>query len=123
MRVLLVVDDEVYLLSLYKSIFEENGYDVYTATRDTEAFDMFYLHKPPVVIIDLNLGPNSLSGCEISKQMLTLRPETKIICVSGMMTMDFLGAEFKYGGFCAMVAKPVSAPELLAIVDEHYENP
>ena len=120
-KTILVVEDLAELRDIYKQTLENAGYKVLLASHDTDAFDLFFKHKPKVVIMDLNLGPNSLPGNEVCKQMIAIAPGAKVICASGNFEMFEPDYGFK-NGFCAVVSKPVTSAELLRVVGESFDE-
>lgn len=51
---ILLVDDDVFLLSMYSMKFEKNGFETKTATNVTDAFDILRSgYKPDILIMDL----------------------------------------------------------------------
>jgi len=119
MKSILIVEDEISLRMLFTDMLVE--YAVLQASNDKEAFDQFERHNPEVVLMDLNLGPNSLPGNEICRQFKKLSPATQVICVSGNFEMFEPNYGFK-NGFCAVIAKPVRAKELRRVVKEAFDE-
>jgi len=112
---ILIVEDQQPLLDLYKEILAD--YDVITARSDVEAFDKFFAKCPCLILMDLNLGPHSLTGDVICKQIMDLEPTTKVICISGNPEIS----EPEYGlknRFYGVLKKPVRPVELLTAVKE-----
>lgn len=62
-RKILLIDDEVKILSVVKSYLVKEGYEVITATEGREGLEKFYLEKPDMAVIDLMLP--DISGEEI----------------------------------------------------------
>ena len=52
---ILVVDDEVNLVSLLQEWLEEDGYEVYGAADGGEALRLFFQHRPSLSITDLRM--------------------------------------------------------------------
>jgi len=119
MKTVMVVEDLEDQRDIYKCILEKAGYKVLLASRDTETFDLFHEFRPKVVIMDLHLGPNSLPGNKICKQLVAIEPATKVVCMSGNFEMF----EPDYGfqnGFTACLAKPVDSADLLRVIGEAF---
>lgn len=119
METVMVVEDLEDQRDIYKCILEKAGYKVLLASCDTETFDLFHEHRPKVVIMDLNLGPNSLPGNKICKQLVAIEPATKVICVSGNFEMF----EPDYGfqnGFAGVLSKPARTADLLKVIGEAF---
>ena len=109
---ILIVDDQVPLLDLYKEILNPH-YEIITAQSDVEAFDQFFEHCPCLILMDYNLGPHSLTGDVICRQIMDLAPETKVICISADPP-EYDARNRFYG----VLTKPVGAVELLRTVEK-----
>ena len=112
---ILIVEDQAPLLDLYKQILGPS-YEIITAQSDVEAFDKFFEHCPCLILMDYNLGPHSLTGDVICRQIMDLEPETKVICMSGN-SPEYDARNRFYG----VLAKPVSAEKLLEVVEKALE--
>ena len=108
---ILIVEDQAPLLDLYKQILGSR-YEVITAQSDVEAFDKFFEHCPCLILMDYNLGPHSLTGDVICRQIMDLVPETKVICISA----DPPEWDAR-NRFYAVLTKPVNAVELKKAVE------
>ncbi len=67
LKKVLIIEDDVFLLSLYADKFAQNGFKVYAAKDGIEGLRLFRQVKPDVVIIDLNIP--ELGGIETLKIM------------------------------------------------------
>ena len=112
---ILIVEDNQYLLNTYKQILSPS-YEIITARSDVEAFDQFFEHCPCLILMDYNLGPHSLTGDVICRQIMDLEPTTKVICVS-----DDPPEYDAWNRFYGVLAKPVSAEKLLEVVEKALE--
>jgi len=77
MSKILVVDDDVHILKLYKVELEEEGYDVVTASTGKEAMEIFEKEKPDLVTLDI-LMPD-IDGISLLRRMKEMRPRLPII--------------------------------------------
>lgn len=122
MKKILCVDDEDSILKLYIGILGVGGYDTIVAANDREALTAMRLDRPPVVLMDLSLGANSLDGIELSKQIKSLYPETKIVVVSGNL-FDFAEhTNCKNCLFSGVMVKPIHVSELLRVIGEMFDG-
>jgi len=53
---ILVVEDEINLLALYRTELEEDGFSVETAENGTDALKVAETFEPDLVILDIKLG-------------------------------------------------------------------
>jgi two-component system cell cycle response regulator CpdR len=81
--VVLIVEDEAVIRQLLRDYLQGEGYHVLEAKNGVEAFDIL-ARKPhlDLMIIDYRLS-NSISGVDIAEPAVKLRPELKVIFISG----------------------------------------
>jgi len=117
----LVVDDEFILRDLMRTILEEEGYSVITASNGEEALTKADNERPDLIILDLMMpGKSGLEVCKILKS----QSETKHIPV---VMATALGREVdrtltKAAGADAHFIKPFSALALLTEVKHQLES-
>jgi len=63
----MVVEDEKYLLELYKNELEDEGYSVIPVAKGKQVLDSIKTNKPEVVILDIRL--DDAEGLEILEQI------------------------------------------------------
>lgn len=106
-----VVEDESSLRELLCTILEPRGYRVLTASDGARAVDVL-LSEPgtiDVVLLDLNLP--QLNGVDVYKTLCRLRPEAKVIIISGNITPD-TRRELNVHGKPEFLPKPYQIEEL-----------
>ena len=81
---ILIVDDEVSILKLYKNEFEDGGHEVMTAASGVEALSLVRQSEPDLLILDIRLGDES--GLELLRHLLEIRPSLCVILNSGYST-------------------------------------
>lgn len=82
--ILLVVEDDAGLQQQLKWAYED--FEVVTAATRSDALELLQTHQPAVVTLDLGLPPDpdgTSEGMATLAQILTLRPQTKVIVASG----------------------------------------
>lgn len=77
---ILLVDDEEGIRLLYREEFEEEGYDVATASNGEEALERFNQESPDLVILDINMP--GMNGIEVLRRMKEINPELPVILSS-----------------------------------------
>lgn len=83
-KVLLVDDEEIILEQMHSAL--NAVYDVFTASNETKALEIFEREKAAVVILDLCLNPGDpqdLSGLGLLQRILAHQPSTRVIVVTG----------------------------------------
>tara|TARA_R110000782_G_scaffold117364_1_gene207523 strand:- start:23283 stop:24650 length:1368 start_codon:yes stop_codon:yes gene_type:complete len=81
---LLIVEDDAGLQRQLRWAYE--GYEVFCASTRAEAIDLLRAQEPAVVTLDLGLPPDpdgTSEGFAALAEILTLKPDTKVIVASG----------------------------------------
>jgi DNA-binding response OmpR family regulator len=115
---ILVVDDDVDILRVFKSILEKEGYMVETAETGTKALEKIKVEKFNVCLIDVRLP--DMDGTEILRQMADNSGTVKII-VTGFST-DEVGKKAADYGADDFLVKPVKPGELIATVRDRLST-
>jgi two-component system NtrC family response regulator len=114
-RTLLIVEDDPGLQSQLRWCFE--GYDVHISGDRNTAINFIKNNDAPVVTLDLGLPPdpaNVSEGFKTLEEILDLKPETKVIVVTG--NDDNINAVRAIGlGAYDFYQKPVD-PEILGLI-------
>jgi len=101
----LIVDDEDDIRVLMRMIIQNGGDDLSVAAEAAdgrEALEYFGLHDVDVVVLDQRMP--GLSGIETAQQMLTEKPDQKIIMCSAFLDTD-LKLEAEAAGIAVAIAK------------------
>jgi CheY-like chemotaxis protein len=109
---ILVVEDEENVRSLVRHVLEGQGYVVLEASGAREAM---YVHENHAGRIDLLLTDVMLpgkSGRELARELLEVRPATKIIFMSGYTEDSVIRTELERSKAALFLGKPFS-PTLL----------
>jgi CheY-like chemotaxis protein len=112
----LIVDDSKATLEATALLLEDSGFHVVTATNGLEALIVAHYARPVVVLLDLMMP--ILDGLQTAR-LLSESPFTsrvKVIAYSGRVDMF---SKRLPGTFSAILAKPVTPQELLALVQQH----
>jgi CheY-like chemotaxis protein len=80
---ILLVDDNRQGLIARKSLLQELGYIIRTATGGEEALELFSSQKFDVVVTDFKMP--SMDGIELIQRIRDLEPEARIILLSGFV--------------------------------------
>ncbi len=114
--VLLVVEDDEGLQRQLKWAYD--GYTVVSAGDRESAIEALRLHEPAVVTLDLGLPPDpdgTDEGFATLREMLTLKPDTKIIVASGHGARESAMKAIALGAY-DFYRKPIDIDELGLIV-------
>jgi len=119
-RKLLVVEDDPGLRSQLRWCFE--GFEVLQAEDRQTAMDQVRRHSPAIVTLDLGLPPdpaNASEGLKALEEILAVRPETKVIVVTGSDDRANALRAVALGAY-DFYQKPVDADALRLIVERAY---
>src|SRR2546423_13660120 len=81
---ILVVDDELMMLSLLRTILIRLGHEVFMASAGQEAIAKFQTDRPQITILDMNLP--DLNGIEVLQQVRGVDPKAPVIILTGAGT-------------------------------------
>ncbi len=119
----LIIEDEESIRQGFRAIFERDGYQVNVARDGKMAIRGFSQFAPDLAVVDILLPEKT--GVETIKELLGLKPELKIIAVSGggqhLQPEDCLSLAQKAGAHLAF-RKPVMAQQLLDGAKELLEG-
>ena len=114
---ILVVDDDVNILRVFKRILEKEGHTVETAETGTDALKKIQKTKFTVYLVDVRLP--DMDGTDL---LLKIPKDPKIIkiIVTGFSTIEVGKKAADYGADDFLV-KPVKAEELIVTVREKLD--
>jgi DNA-binding NarL/FixJ family response regulator len=116
----LIVDDEPHVRVLIRVLLKQLGIEqVWDAVDGNEALEKAALHKPDVILLDINLP--QVGGLEVLSKLKAAHPKIPVIIVSSQSTMKTvlqtreLGAE-------AYVLKHAPKSEVLQMLSDAFDN-
>lgn len=113
----LVVDDEEPVRTSLSRALGSLGFDVATAADATDAVLRFVLRRPDIVLLDL--GMPGESGWDVFEEMSRLDPLVPVVIVTARPGQISTARE---ACVAALVEKPVSIPDLAAVIDRLLEE-
>jgi signal transduction histidine kinase/DNA-binding response OmpR family regulator len=120
----LLVDDEEFNLHLLKNILRKWGVSYTEATNGKMALELESRGKFDLIFMDVRMPV--MDGFESSRQILKLRPGTKIIALTAANNQEDI-KKSKEAGMLGLLQKPFTEAELLALVTgffpENQETP
>ena len=115
---ILMVDDEVNIVTPCVTLLNAMGYCVYGAKNSKEAFLLLEEHKPDILILDINLR-EEVDGFMLLKKGLELNPKAHgIILTGGDATMK----ECSCHGAKMLLKKPINLEKLIATIEETIKS-
>lgn len=77
---ILLVDDEEGIQLLYREEFEDEGFEVTSASNGEEALEKFNQEPPDLVILDINMP--GMNGIEVLRRMKEINANLPVILSS-----------------------------------------
>ena len=105
----LVVDDEQIIAETLAAILKNNGFDATPVYRGEDALDVARASPLDAVVCDIMLG--NVNGIEVATQIRAIRPECRIILISG--ANESAGLLEQAGEPFVVLAKPFHPETLL----------
>jgi DNA-binding response OmpR family regulator len=118
MKRILIIDDEPDILMMLKKMLERAGYEVDLAVNGESGMQLFNAQSADLVITDIIMPEKE--GLEIIREMKQIKPDLKIIAISGggRISADSYLDTAKMFGADRVFQKPFRQVELVAAVNE-----
>jgi two-component system, cell cycle sensor histidine kinase and response regulator CckA len=113
-KVVLVVEDEPALVSIYERALRLKGYEVLTATNGEDALEIAQDGRRIDLLLSDIVMPG-ISGRELVWRIREKRPDLRIILASGYASQDGALQMMEDQGV-VFVAKPVDLSDLMEVV-------
>lgn len=113
---LLIADDEVQIRTGIAEGIDWSAFDihhVYTAANGIEAWELYNLHRPDIVITDIRMP--GLDGLELSRKIKEKTPSAAIILLSGYSDFQYAREAIQIG-VADYELKPVKLRSLIEMV-------
>ena len=120
---ILLVDDEWAVRRMMKRALERDGYTVLLTDRAEEAMRISRKHEGPINLLITDLVMPRLDGFMLSNRLKKLRPEMKVLWVSGYFDRSPAVKEDLQASETPFLAKPYTASELLRKVRDVLGRP
>lgn len=121
MTSIMVVDDEVFIVDLYRDILKLKGYEVIATAYDgDEAVKKFQTmgKRPDIIILDHRM-PNK-NGLETMADILAIDEGSKILFVSADIMVE---KEALKNGARGFLSKPFRMDELVELIEKLRHQP
>lgn len=113
MERILIVDDEAFIRENLERILTDDGYRTYSATGGDEAATLLQEEEIDLVLLDLNLGPES--GIDLLERLKKIDPKVLVIIITGYATVESAVDALKLGAY-DYIKKPFKADAIHLIV-------
>jgi hypothetical protein len=108
---ILVVEDKEPVRSVLLEILGDLGYTVLEASDGEHALDIARAHEGPIHLLLADIVMPGMQGDEVARKLRGLRPETKVLFMSGYTKKTVADTLVEESG-AAFIPKPFSLPEL-----------
>jgi CheY-like chemotaxis protein len=117
----LYVDDEEALVFLAERVLSRLGHSVSGFTDPGEALAAFRAHPQDFDVVVTDLSMPHMSGFELAREVLGLRPGMPVLMTSGYVRAeDELAA--RAAGIRELILKPVTMDELGSVLDRLFRS-
>ena len=118
-RTILVVENDIDLIQVYKEILELHEFDVQTALNGEEGVEKFKQTKPSLVIMDGDMPV--LNGFEAFKQIKEIDKNANVVIVTAFTEFELKSQEAVKLGLIKVIPKPLAVDELLNLAKKYTE--
>lgn len=111
-EIILLVDDEDFILQMTSAALEAHGYQVIKAPDGAEALAIFAKRHKDISAVLLDMMMPGMDGIEVLDELLKIDPAVSVIACSGLRTSQ-RETDVKLHGAKDFLAKPYSEEQLL----------
>jgi len=127
-KTILVVDDDISVLTVIKCMLESSDYNVLLANNADVALRMAQRHDLSIDLMLTDVMMPDVSGPDLAKQMQVIRPQMKVLIMSGYAdsevvrvkvldhALGFLPKPFTSDSLLETVKRAIIAPRSLSAV-------
>jgi two-component system, response regulator RegA len=108
---ILLVDDTYVLRERLSIALQQRGFRVETAGNYDEAVDVFVTNPTDLAVLDLRMPGRS--GLELLRKLLSMRPATRILMLSGFGSIP-ASIDAVRAGAVNFISKPADADDILS---------
>jgi len=120
-QTLLIVDDDVNVLSSLHRLFRRDGYRILTAASPSEGFDLLALYPVQVIVCDQRMP--GMSGTEFLSKVKDMYPDTIRIILSGYTGLEAMLDSINRGAIYRFYTKPwddIQLRDNIRLAFHHY---
>ncbi|MDR3684285.1 MAG: response regulator [Geothrix sp.] len=115
-RVVLVIDDEDYMLEVVRDVLESHGHSAFLAQSGEEGIELLRRHGNRVDVVLLDLSMPGLGGAETLRRLREVEPRIPVVLSSGFAEEEVM-VQIKGMDFVGFLQKPYLAKDLMRVVE------
>ena len=115
-ELILVVDDDETICSLFKDTLEEAGYMVTTAGESSKGLELVKGQDYDLVFVNLKMP--KMDGVELFRQIRVVKPSLPVTIITGYPNSDLMMRALAHGPLGVM-SKPFREADILAAVNNY----
>ena len=116
-RTILLVEDDMDLIGIYKEILELHEFDVQTALNGEEGVEKFKQTEPSLVLMDGDMPV--LDGYDAFKQIIEIDKNANVVIITGISEFEPKSQEAIKLGLIKVMSKPILVDELLNLAKKY----
>jgi two-component system KDP operon response regulator KdpE len=111
-KVVLIVDDDPDMTSIFSLGLQDEGFEVYTYNDPLEVLSQFRPNFYDLLLVDISMP--KMNGIDLSKQLLELDPNVKICFITaGEANIEVLRELYPTRDIGCFIRKPVTIDQLV----------
>ena len=118
---ILIVDDDPGVLVLIQTILMAADYRVLLAAERADAVRMARQKHIHIDIVLLDVRIPGVSGTELADEILSIRPDVRVLWMSGFVEEEFIRIKM-LDGYAGFLSKPLRRDGLLLAVQRAMEG-
>jgi len=120
MAKILIVDDELMICDLLKSVLSRRGHEVITTTDPGRAVDLFQQHRPAITLLDLFMP--GTDGIGVLKALRSIDPMTAVMMLTsgGSESME---RQARLLGVTDFMRKGIALETLMGVMERVLKGP
>ncbi|MFQ5736872.1 MAG: GAF domain-containing protein [Thermodesulfobacteriota bacterium] len=119
---ILLAEDQKEVRDMTRSMLEEYGYRVVTASDGEEAVGKFMEHRDAISLVVLDIIMPKKNGKEVWREIRKVAPNVRALFISGYSADAMKGRDMAAAAEVDFISKPVSPVDFLAKVREVIER-
>ena len=118
-KTVLIVEDDVDLLRIYKEILDMEGFDTHTAENGEEGIEKFKQTNPALTIMDGEMP--IMNGYEAFKQIKIINKDANVVIVTGFSEFEVKNQDAIKAGLIKVISKPVGLQQVIDLAQKYTE--